>query len=86
MDCEGHQIFLDDIVLLQSFEGCTKPYIDVGIVKYNNLSCSFYIKCKYINIEFTPFLYLKILDKVENHINKTELEILELYQGQSPLP
>ena len=82
LDLEGNLIFLNDIVLVKDFNGNNNGYIDVGIVKYSNASCSFYIQCKYPAIDFTPFLYLKILDKVENHKDKTDLGILELYQDE----
>ena len=82
LDSEGNLIFLNDIVLIQDFSENNKGYIDVGIVKYTNVTCSFYIQCKYINIDFNYCVGLKILDKVSNHKDKTDLEILELYQDE----
>lgn len=81
-DVNGNLIFLDDIVVVGSYEGNSVGYYDVGIVSYTSLDCSFYIKCKYVNLDFTPFTYIKIIDKISNHNGKTEQEILELYQEE----
>ena len=81
-DNNGNLIFLNDIVIIGSYDGSNKAYCDVGIVSYTVLDCSFYIKCKYVNLDFTPFTHIKIIDRMCNHRNKNEQEVLELYQDE----
>ena len=80
VDVNGNNICLDDIVVVGSYDGNSVGYYDVGIVSYTALDCSFYIKCKYVNLDFTPFTHIKIIDRMCNHRNKNEQEVLEFVQ------
>ena len=82
VDVNGKYMYLNDIVVVGSFDGNNIAYYDVGIISYTAFTCSFYIQCKYVNLDFTPFMYTKIIDKMRNHNGKTEQEVLELYQDE----
>lgn len=82
MDCKGKIIKEGDIIVYNSCDGTSKGNYYIGIVYYNILYCSFLIQTEYFNDEFTPFLWVKVIDNMKNHKGKSNDEILEMYKDE----
>jgi hypothetical protein len=83
-DINNRSLWTGDIVVIKYEDKCSNRFFcDVGIIQYNIVNCQFYILCKYgVQVEFADVGYIKIIDRMCNHNDKTVQDVLELYKDE----